>query len=320
MGRMRYLEDKDGNEAKVTAALDALKVHMIDPAGTTFEDLETTLDAIETLLGGTQKTKLWDGTETLDLLKRTQKFDDNTPTIPISGRSVTANTAVSLPVAIYSDADSAKGTFVIPVTPMTSERLEGTKITDGVDTLALVPHYSAQDASCVGIALMGYRQAIAKYTRIPTAIHSDSTTAKGAEIIPVTPMTGGREEGVFTRGFIPETPLAETKAGVSIPNTTWTTLKTITVAADTTLWVTDLSATDISAATGTEFLCYLDINGSIVVNTRTPAGESLKLSFNTPYKVATGIVVQIKIYQWSGGALDFDGNLHGFYTTDSELD
>lgn len=250
MGKDNRTIDSVGNEALVTAALDALKVDIIDGAGVTLEDLEITLDAIETLLEGTGKVKVWDGTRELF--------------IPNQG-----------------DTAGVRG----------------------------------------GIVVYGVRaQATSVLDMLPVAYHGDALDYKGERVIPVTPMTGGREEGTFTRGFIPETPFTEVTNASNIGNIAWTTLKSTTVAADTTLWITGISVSDATPSSGIEFLCRLDIDGAVQIKMRVPSGDSLKIIFNTPYKVPTAIVARVRVFQWSGATVSFEGNLHGFYTVDSELD
>lgn len=67
MGRSRYIEDKDGNEAKVTAAIEALKVDIATVDTGILSTIKGVLDAIQTLLEGTQLAKIWDGTHTADI-------------------------------------------------------------------------------------------------------------------------------------------------------------------------------------------------------------------------------------------------------------
>ncbi len=65
MGKDNRIVDSTGNEAKVTAAGNRLQVRSDFESTYDLDDLKTVLDAIETLLGGTAKVKLWDGTDTL---------------------------------------------------------------------------------------------------------------------------------------------------------------------------------------------------------------------------------------------------------------
>lgn len=81
MGRSRYIKDTAENEALVTAALNALKVDVVTTGTGILNTMETTLDAIETLLGGTAKVKIWDGTHTLDV--------DTDGKIPVSSTQLT---------------------------------------------------------------------------------------------------------------------------------------------------------------------------------------------------------------------------------------
>jgi len=50
---------------------------------------------------------------------------------------------LELPSARYNDSDDNKGYQIVPVTPMTSERVEGTKITDGTTTALVDPDLEA---------------------------------------------------------------------------------------------------------------------------------------------------------------------------------
>ena len=56
----------------------------------------------------------------------------------VFGKSQTTFDWDELPIAYYTDPVGNKGRYVVPVTPMTSERLEGTKITDGTNTVDTV--------------------------------------------------------------------------------------------------------------------------------------------------------------------------------------
>jgi len=217
MGRDRRIVDSAGEEAKVTAALEALKVEMIDSAGVSIEDLETVLKAIEDLLEGTAKVKIWDGTDTLEIL------DDGTANaltkqgILMYGRRDSANSTICIPVAYNSDADANKGNRVVPVTPMTAELNEGTKIvdasgnilstmdniarpgfqklTDGTNVLNFGTHGAGGGSAFNGLAAFGLRVQGNALRMLPSALYSDSNANKGNTVIPVTPMTRELEEG-----------------------------------------------------------------------------------------------------------------------------
>lgn len=72
------------------------------------------------------------------------------------------------------------------------------KITDGVDVLSVIPHYTAFTAADRGIINLAYRAQTSLWIRTPVAIATDTDANKGESIIPVTPMTREREEGVRT--------------------------------------------------------------------------------------------------------------------------
>jgi len=65
MGRDRRIADSADREALVTATGNRLQVQSTFASTADLDTIETTLDAIQTLLGGTAKVKMWDGTETL---------------------------------------------------------------------------------------------------------------------------------------------------------------------------------------------------------------------------------------------------------------
>jgi len=54
--------------------------------------------------------------------------------IGVFGKQHVNNQWTELPVAVYTSTDANKGTWIIPITPFTRERLEGVKITDGTTT------------------------------------------------------------------------------------------------------------------------------------------------------------------------------------------
>ena len=53
------------------------------------------------------------------------------------GRRDLTNAWREMPVAAFSDVNINKGDWIVPVTPMTSEKEEGTKITDGTNTMGV---------------------------------------------------------------------------------------------------------------------------------------------------------------------------------------
>ena len=67
---------------------------------------------------------------------------DTTATHPegigVFGKQHVNNQWTELPVAVYTSTDANKGTWIIPITPFTRERLEGVKITDGINTVDTV--------------------------------------------------------------------------------------------------------------------------------------------------------------------------------------
>jgi len=81
MGADRAIIDSAGNEAKATTSGNRLQVEATVASTADLDILETTLDAIETLLQGTAKVKIWDGTHTLDI--------DANSKMPISSTQLT---------------------------------------------------------------------------------------------------------------------------------------------------------------------------------------------------------------------------------------
>lgn len=63
----KRIVDSDGNEAKVDATLEALKVDVVTADTGILATIDGVLDAIQALLEGTQLSKIWDGTHTLDV-------------------------------------------------------------------------------------------------------------------------------------------------------------------------------------------------------------------------------------------------------------
>jgi len=63
--------------------------------------------------------------------------------IGIFGRRDATDAWREMPVAAFSDGNVNKGDWIVPVTPMTSEKEEGTKITDGTTTAAVDPDLEA---------------------------------------------------------------------------------------------------------------------------------------------------------------------------------
>ena len=55
----------------------------------------------------------------------------------IFGRQHVNQQWTPMPIALYTSTDLNKGVWVVPITPMTRERMEGVKITDGTDTVTL---------------------------------------------------------------------------------------------------------------------------------------------------------------------------------------
>lgn len=204
--------------------------------------------------------------------------------------------------------------------PAGANNIGQVEITDGVDVLDL---FTTGDAvwGLHGPLIYGYRWAGANTAlAMPAAYYSDGKVAKGNAVIPVTPMTGGREEGTFTRGFIPEHPVNDNAQGVAVANTTWVTVTTYTVTAGRTLWITDWIINEATEAAGGEFLGRLRIAGAVVMVKRAAAGHDIQDHQHTPVKATAGQVVDVQAHQWSGGALNFDANIKGFETVDTELD
>lgn len=250
MGIDKRIVDSAGNEALVTAALNALKIDLIDSAGTTINDLETTLNAIETLLGGTAKVKVTDGTNTLNLVK---------------------------PGSFFTYLE-------------------------------------------YGIPSYAYRLETGNFDAIGTAYYLDSVKNKGQRILPIIPMTGGREEGTFTRGLIPETEYNNSPPAQSVANASWVTIASNTVPADTTFWLCDVSVEPDAGSAGIEFRWRVTVNNVRKFESRVIAGNGAQHAFHSPIKTTTGLICRLQAYQWSGGAVDFVGTIHGFDTVDSELD
>jgi len=154
MGSDRRLIDSGENEALVTAALDALKVELIDSAGVSIEDLETALNNLEEALHSvntdylkvqsrdaagnlmpsmdavTRKgfVAITDGTDTLGLLKSADALDAAVPMMPIATRRTVSGAATYFPSAFAADSNISKGAIILPVTPMTRQNEEGARI------------------------------------------------------------------------------------------------------------------------------------------------------------------------------------------------
>lgn len=75
--------------------------------------------------------KITDGVDGLDIVTWNNANASGLKGIIVAGRTAAGNYARFIPVAAYNDTNADKGIYVIPVTPMTSEREEGTKISDG---------------------------------------------------------------------------------------------------------------------------------------------------------------------------------------------
>jgi len=198
MGNDRRLRDSRGYEAQVDDTLKALQVKTYPASTADLDTLETSLDALETLLTGTAKVKIWDGTNALSNPIEGETFGATKGGIIALTIKQQGAQYLALRSAAYNDTLANKGLYVLPVTPMTSERLEGTKITDGVDTQAQVAHADAGATSAKGPMVHGTRWANQKCYALPVAQYSDPTGNKGDYVIPVTPMTGLRTEGTIT--------------------------------------------------------------------------------------------------------------------------
>ena len=59
------------------------------------------------------------------------------------GRRDSTNAWREMPVAAFSDGNVNKGDWIVPVTPMTAEKEEGVKITDGTTTAKVDPDLEA---------------------------------------------------------------------------------------------------------------------------------------------------------------------------------
>ncbi len=182
MGRDRRIIDSAENEALVTAALDALKVELIDSAGVTLEDLETALNNLEEALHSVNTDYLkvqardaagnlmpsmdtvarkgfvaiTDGTSVLDLLSQTSPNSSSRKGIMAQGHRQTGNQVRTLPIANFADGNTDKGQWVIPVTPITGLRKEGTfvhsldttfSVAFGVDDISAKAAYVLIDLS-----------------------------------------------------------------------------------------------------------------------------------------------------------------------------
>jgi len=194
------------------------------------------------------------------------------------------------------------------------------KLTDGTNVLTLLDQGDTFDLDTQAIPIIGKRFNTNTATPVPVANYSDPVASKGQWILPVTPMTGGRQEGTYTRGFIPADPVGPDWGEVSVANTTLTTVASYTTPSGKTFWLTDAFLSDAGSGGGVEFI------GSIYVGTggkwqeRVPAGGAMAVHLHTPLKVTAGTACSVRCWQWSGAARTFRAAIVGFLTTDSELD
>lgn len=125
---------------------------------------------------------------------------------------------------------------------------------------------------------------------------------------------------VHVRGTVPFSPVL-TLGTVAIPNAAWTTVVTYTVTAARVYYVTDIHIADNTTGAGVEFIYSLRVGGVNKVLGRVAAGTGALRSFITPVRIAAGVVVDIIIYQWSGGAKTCSGTINGFEeATSANLD
>ncbi|TET13500.1 MAG: hypothetical protein E3J82_02925 [Candidatus Thorarchaeota archaeon] len=154
MGDDRLIIDSDDEEAKVDATLEALKVDVVTADTGILATIEATLTNLEKATAAVDTDKLivqcedaadnvapagdvaarkgfvavTDGTDTLDITFSGDSGASTKRGIMAAGLRIEGNKILPLPIAQFDDLVTSMGYTIVPVTPMTREREEGTKI------------------------------------------------------------------------------------------------------------------------------------------------------------------------------------------------
>ena len=167
-------------------------------SSTQLTTIDGVLDAIQALLEGTAKVKLWDGTNTLDV--------DADSKIPISSTQLATleETLTNLEKALQSiNTDYLKvqhrdGAGNLMPSMDAAARAGFQKMTDGTYVCNFVISGRENPHQIPGILSYGFNLDGVTARLLPVAAYSDALANKGYWVVPVTPMTGQREEGTKT--------------------------------------------------------------------------------------------------------------------------
>lgn len=164
----KRIVDSDGNEAKVDATTEALKVQA---------------QAGDAEIG---KVKVTDGTLVLDIVQEGESAVVDLKGLVQLGLNAATGKWSWIPTAIYADDPDDKGYYVIPVTPMTAQREEGTR-THTNDSCFVVSYEVNDVGAKTGYVLIDLSNATNYPHTATTEIHVDwvqfsmlgNTTAEG---------------------------------------------------------------------------------------------------------------------------------------------
>jgi hypothetical protein len=192
-------------------------------------------------------------------------------------------------------------------------------VTDGTHTLDLVRDGDGAALTKPGVVIYGRRDSSGATMVLPLCDDGDAKANKFSRMVPVILGTGGREEGTFTRGFIPTTEVLDLRADSTAPGA-WDTITTYTVPAGNTLHITSwvLSLTTIGA--GIEYLGRIKLGATAVAYARAPSGGFIHFVFSQPLKAVAEVVVDIDFRHWASVNITTQALIQGFLTVDSELD
>lgn len=125
---------------------------------------------------------------------------------------------------------------------------------------------------------------------------------------------GTDELDVMVEGFdpVPSSPVQVMTIGTAVNNQSVTTIATYTVTTDKTLYITDIMSSLNTEAAANPYFAILTIGGTEVWRGRNDTDGCYDKSFRTPLKATSGQVVNVRCYQWSGVAKNYNGGIVGF--------
>ena len=99
----------------------------------------------------------------------------------------------------------------------------------------------------------------------------------------------------------------------AVANATTTTVVSHTTTAGKTFYLTDLMMSEATTgAASVEAVVFVDIGGARKMRLRVPPSDFFRVHFNTPIAIGAGVVLDLRVHQWTGAGSFYSGNIIGW--------